>query len=168
MTLKLKVSNYDELTDDLKPLYVRQRDGTGVLDAEDITAAIKKEQRAAAKLTDTLLAECLAFDVSPHLLLPIVRQHVRVIEEKGDFAVRVVNEKGQLRIGDGSGAPMTVRQYLEELRSDPQTSGAFRQRGSDKNDKQTRGDLRTIDGKDAAAFMANLSDIAKGKVAVAA
>jgi hypothetical protein len=168
MSLKFRVDRFDELPNDIQPFYNIQQDGSGILDAEDATEAIKKERRRSDAYNETVLAACLAFDVAPALLLPAIKPYLKTEEEKGRFVVRVTDGKGTVRLGDAQGNPMSVPQFLAELKADPHYAGAFRERESDDKKQQKRGDVRTIDAKDSAAFMANLSDIAKGKVVVAA
>lgn len=49
----------------------------------------------------------------PALLLPHVKQHIRVVEENGEFVARVVDANGNPRIGDAQGNPMTISQLVE-------------------------------------------------------
>lgn len=52
----------------------------------------------------------------PALLLPHVKQHVKVFEEDGRFVARVVDENGNSRIGDAKGTPMTIKQLVDEMK----------------------------------------------------
>lgn len=49
----------------------------------------------------------------PALLLPHVKQHIKVVEENGEFVARVVDASGNPRIGDAQGNSMTISQLIE-------------------------------------------------------
>jgi uncharacterized lipoprotein YmbA len=53
---------------------------------------------------------------APALLLPHVKEHVRVFEEDGRFVAKVVDANGNPRIGDAKGSPMTIKQLVEEMK----------------------------------------------------
>lgn len=61
---------------------------------------------------------------APTVLLPHVKSQVKVIKENGRRVARVVDEKGNVRIGDASGAPMTIPQLVAEMR-DSKEYGAY-------------------------------------------
>jgi hypothetical protein len=61
------------------------------------------------------------------ILLKEMEPHIKVIErDDDDYDVIVVDERGNPRIGDGRGNPMTLDQLVDELRGDPDLRGAFR------------------------------------------
>lgn len=106
---------------------------------------------------------------STKVLLPHVLEHTRMIEqEDGQFAAVVVDEKGHPRIGDSEGGNMTLGQFVESLKVDPDFARVFDGSGSS-GGGSTRsvagGDSsKTIAADDSAAFMANLEGIADGSV----
>jgi len=63
------------------------------------------------------------------LLLPIVAPNVTLVEEDGEFLVRITDEKGNPR-DSKSGSPMTVEEYVLELKKDPRFARAFKGTGS--------------------------------------
>lgn len=67
---------------------------------------------------------------SPKVLLPHIKNHVRVVEEDGEFVVQVVDAKGNQRIGDAKGSPMTIAQLVEEMKADPEFARNFEGTGS--------------------------------------
>lgn len=67
---------------------------------------------------------------SPKVLLPHIKAHVRVIEEDGEYVVQVVDTKGNPRIGDSKGNPMTIAQLVEEMKQDPEFARNFEGTGS--------------------------------------
>lgn len=67
----------------------------------------------------------------PDLLLPHVTQHTRLREtDDGQFVVEVVDHQGNVRIGDSSGAPMTIVQLVSEMKSSPVFGRAFEGSGA--------------------------------------
>lgn len=66
----------------------------------------------------------------PELLLPHVRAQVRVIEDGGRFAAKVVDRDGNPRIGDANGEPMTINQLVAEMRQSEIYGRAFEASGA--------------------------------------
>lgn len=67
---------------------------------------------------------------SPKVLLPHIKAHVRVTEEDGEYVVQVVDAKGNPRIGDAKGNPMTIAQLVAEMKEDPEFARNFDGTGS--------------------------------------
>lgn len=65
---------------------------------------------------------------SPHLLLPHVQRQTKVVEENGQFHVRVVDAKGDPRLG-AKGEYMTIGELVSEMRSSEQFGRAFEASG---------------------------------------
>ncbi|MCP3065801.1 hypothetical protein LXT21_44245 [Myxococcus sp. K38C18041901] len=63
------------------------------------------------------------------LMLPIMAPHVVLVEESGKFLVRVVDDEGHPR-ENKSGSPMTVDEYVVELKKDSRFTRAFKGTGS--------------------------------------
>jgi hypothetical protein len=61
---------------------------------------------------------------SADLLLPHVQRHVRVIEENGDYSVRVVDAKGDPRV-NGKGEPLSISDLVGEMRQSDVYGRAF-------------------------------------------
>jgi hypothetical protein len=61
------------------------------------------------------------------LLLPAIRQSLRVVEVGDDFAVQVLDDEGNPRISmkPGSNQPMTIREYVATLKEDARYQRAF-------------------------------------------
>ncbi len=71
------------------------------------------------------------FSDSPTLLLPHVKSRMKVLEQDGKFAARIVDSAGNVRIGKGQGsAPMTLPELMEEMKQDKQFALAFKGTGS--------------------------------------
>ena len=64
------------------------------------------------------------------LLQPHIRSQVKVIEEGSKYVARVVNDKGEIRIGDAEGKPMTIAGLVTEMRGLPEFAGAFESSGA--------------------------------------
>lgn len=73
---------------------------------------------------------------SVDLLLPHVRKFTRVKEENGEFSVEVIDDKGNVRIGDSKGAPMNIAGLVGEMRSSEVFGRAFEGDGKSGSGKQ--------------------------------
>ena len=60
----------------------------------------------------------------PALLLPYIKQHVKVVKEDDDFHVRVVDDDGAFR-GGSTGGHMTIAELVKELKADATFGRAF-------------------------------------------
>ncbi len=67
---------------------------------------------------------------SPKVLLPHIKANVRVMLEEGNYVARVVDERGNVRIGDAQGNPMTIAQFVAEMKQDPDFARNFEGTGS--------------------------------------
>jgi hypothetical protein len=66
----------------------------------------------------------------PELLLPHVIRQVKIIEENGDFVVRVLDAQGQPRIANVKGDPFTIANLVEELKGNAVFGRAFEASGA--------------------------------------
>lgn len=62
---------------------------------------------------------------SVDLLLPHIRAQTKVREDGDRFVVDVVDEKGNGRIGDSKGGPMTIQGLVEEMKQSDRFGRAF-------------------------------------------
>lgn len=60
---------------------------------------------------------------SPELLAPIVRQHVRMVEENGKYMAAVVDENGNAKIGRNG--LMSIEEFVSEMKASPVYARAF-------------------------------------------
>jgi hypothetical protein len=109
---------------------------------------------------------------STKVLLPHIKSHVKVVEEDGEFVVHVVDAKGNQRIGDAKGSPMTIAQLVEEMKADPDFARNFEGSGSSgggapRSNAGGGGGVKTIAAGDNAAFLANVDGILDGTVKIA-
>jgi len=101
----------------------------------------------------------------PELLLPHVRQHVRMVEENNDYFVRVVDAKGDPRV-NGKGEPLTISDLVAEMAASEVFGRAFEGSGQSGSGKQpgnggggtsktmTQSAFNALSPKDRAAKMA--------------
>ena len=92
----------------------------------------KREQAASAlrgqlerHLVDAAATSALAAaEGSPELLLPHVKAKVRVVEEAGEFLVRVVDAAGNPRV-DAKGEFLSIAELVSEMRQNPVYAPCF-------------------------------------------
>jgi len=108
---------------------------------------------------------------SPKVLLPHIKAHTRIFRENGERVVQVVDERGNQRITDGKGTPMTIGDLIDELKADPDFARNFEGSGSSGGGASRStggaGGRHVVAADDNDAFIANLEAIAKGEVEVA-
>lgn len=62
---------------------------------------------------------------SPELLLPVIRQHAKLVKDSdGRYVVRVLDDQGEVR-GDGKGGFMTVAALIKEMKGSKSYGRAF-------------------------------------------
>lgn len=112
---------------------------------------------------------------SVDLLVPHVRKHVNMIKDgKGRWIPEVVNEKGDPRIGDSQGTPMTIPQLVQEMKTKDVFAGAFPganqsgtgRSGAEEGTHHETGDKKVVNASDNKTVSDNLEDIASGKTKV--
>lgn len=78
-------------------------------------------------VVDSEVQRVLAGKGSAKLLLPAIRDRIRVDEKDGDFRPVVLDEKGNPRITmkSGSSDPMGIEEFVMGLKTDPELAHAF-------------------------------------------
>ncbi len=61
----------------------------------------------------------------PELLLPFIKQQVKVVEENGTFAAHVVDAKGERRYSGVTGQPMTIKDLVAEMKGNAKYGRLF-------------------------------------------
>ena len=128
-------------------------------------------------IVDTKIVEALTKEEGNiPLLMPHVKQHVRMVKNTdGKFIPEVVNERGEQRIGDSDGNPMTINQYIAEMKTQKtfaagfpgaNSTGSGGSSDSDSGTQKRTGGSKTVVASDGKAMSASLEDIASGKMAV--
>lgn len=64
--------------------------------------------------------------LNPALVMPFIERQVKVVEENGQLAVRVINAKGEDRFSGTTGNHMTIKELVDEMRSDEQYQPLFK------------------------------------------
>lgn len=103
-------------------------------------------------------------------LLPHVRPHIKVVEVDGEFVAQVVDSRGQPRIADGKGTPMSIADLVNELRGDQELARLYEGSGSSGGGATRTGAGALGPGivaADGQSFLANLAGIRKGEVKIA-
>lgn len=70
-----------------------------------------------------------SMDGNPVLLLDQVKKRTKVVNENGKYQVRIVDGEGDPR-SNGAGGYMTIKDFVSELKSKPEYSGAFKASGN--------------------------------------
>jgi hypothetical protein len=96
----------------------------------ELNATTGKLQVVEGKLYDVLATREIEAALteaggSATLMLPHIKPFVKVVEDGGDFVARVVDAKGEPRIADSKGTPMTIPQLVEVFKADKQYATAF-------------------------------------------
>lgn len=96
-------------------------------------AATTKLNEGTASLKNALYSQMVSSNAlqalvkhkgAAELMMPIIRQHVQVTEDNGEYRPIVVDENGTERFG-GTGAAMTVEELVGELKKDDRYSRGF-------------------------------------------
>jgi len=111
---------------------------------------------------------------APELLLPIVRDKVRLREDGEQFFVEVLDAQGNPRIGDTQGSPMTIPQLIAELKASPTYGRAFEPSGASGSGAPASGGAgssaaagaKKVSIRDQQGLNNNLEGLASGKVVV--
>ncbi len=135
--------------------------------------AVAANQAVERYLLDAETVKAIDGKGSAKLLLPVVKPHLKVMKgENGDHGVRVIDAEGNIRVKveKGKAVPLTVAEFVAELREDPELAGAFAGSGASgsgagRSEGKTGG-MKVIPSGDEKAFLANLDKIAKGEVTV--
>lgn len=113
------------------------------------------------------LAE-VAVDVD--LALPHLRRGIRAVKDGDRYRAQVVDEKGNERIADSKGTPMSikhrVKEWAEDQKNAPLVKGTQANGSGGRGSGNGGGSTKTIAAGDPKAFLDNLEGIATGKVVV--
>jgi hypothetical protein len=104
----------------------------------DKDAIQKKLARAEKQLQKTLVTNVAVEAIqrakgSVKLLLPHVERSIRMREQDNEdnpYLVEIVNEKGDVAVGDGSGNPMTIDQLVAKFQASDEFAPAFAPSGA--------------------------------------
>ncbi|MBR0693662.1 hypothetical protein [Bradyrhizobium lablabi] len=113
-----KAGEFEKLKDALKTQHTKD------LKAKDDALAAMRSSLERYLVDAQATSAIAAAKGSSDLLLPHVQKHVRVIEENGDYVVKVVDAKGEPRI-NGKGEPMSIADLVGEMRQSDVYGRAF-------------------------------------------
>jgi hypothetical protein len=141
------------------------------MQAKDATIGTYRSALERRLVDSEAVAAIAAAKGATKVLLPHVKSQTKVVEEEGEFVVYVVDSKGNPRIGDAKGSPMTIAQLVEEMKQDPDFARNFDGTGSSgggapRSTGGAGGAVRQIATTNSPDFLANLADIASGKTKV--
>lgn len=100
------------------------------IDAERGTSARYKSSLEEYLIDAEAIRTLAKYSDSPELLLPHVKAQMRVVEQDGKFAARVVDAAGNVRIGKEGTTPLTLDELAAEMGSNKTFAPAFRGSGS--------------------------------------
>ena len=163
--------------------YQRNRPGRADHDVEELEgkleAATTERDRYRTRLTDALLESAALTAIREHngsaeLLMPHMRETLKVVETDGKCMTVVLGDNGEPRLAPGATKPdeyMSVGDYLSTLRETEGFARAFGGRNATGSGVSSTADagggtVPTIPHGDDAAFLTNLDAIAAGKVRV--
>lgn len=133
------------------------------------TAAEKAKAEAAEGRVHKLLVTDVATrairdtGAEEEVLLPHVLAHLKVFDEDGEPVARVVDAKGNVKIADAAGTPMTIPQLIETFRANAKFAALFPASGaagsgarneSTNNGKPAAVTITAEEGKDVAKYRA--------------
>lgn len=129
-------------------------------------------------IVDTKIVEAVQKEEgNVELLLPHVKKHVRMVKNSaGKWIPEVINDANEPRVGDSDGNPMTITQYIQEIKNQKTFAACFpgaNSTGSGGSDSSDGGKLKTKIGRsktvastDRKAMSQNIEEIASGKTKV--
>jgi len=135
-----------------------------------MTETVAAKDRAISKnvVDAQALAAIASADGNTKLLMPFVRGALKAVEVDGDYAVRVLNDKGEPRV-NAKGDFLSINDLVSEMKADVQYGPLFKSSGANGGGMSQSGagaGLKTIASSDKAAIGANLEAIAKGTIKV--
>jgi len=135
-----------------------------------MTETVSAKDRAISKnvVDAQAIAAIAAGKGNTDLLMPFVRGALKAVEVDGEYAVRVINDKGDARV-DASGNFLSVVDLVAEMRQDTKYGPLFQASGASGGGMSQSGSgtgLKSIASTDKAAIGANLEAIAKGLIKI--
>jgi len=112
----------------------------------EVLSGIKKGNRA-------IVAEAKALD--PGLLLPLIADQTRVVEEDGKFFQQVVDKNGETRYSGTTGEPMKVKELVAEMKTIDRLKPLFESESRKGGGTPPGGGRRRVGGKDTEDMTPN-------------
>ena len=94
------------------------------MDTSNVTIT-KQRKKMTSSMIDAAAVKALSeAGGSSDLLLPLIQKSTRVVEDGDDYVVEVFNEHGQ-RISPASTDPMSIKEFVAEMKNDQRYARAF-------------------------------------------
>ncbi|MDY7559953.1 hypothetical protein QN366_04875 [Pseudomonas sp. CCC3.2] len=148
------------------------------LDLEKSQAELTRRDTEKASMQKTLeshLIDAAAISAiaqhkgSPELLLPHVKSVTQVINDNGQYKTVIVDKDGAPRV-NATGHPLSIQEFVSEMRNDSIYGRAFEATGVNGSGKQSdsnsNGSVTSVASTDKTAIGANLEGIASGTIKV--
>lgn len=95
------------------------------LDAANAKTQAYQTQLYTMLVENTALAAVAEAKGLPDLLMPFIKNQVKVVEEDGKFVVHVVDGAGERRYSGVTGQPMTIKELVAGMKADPKYGRLF-------------------------------------------
>lgn len=76
-------------------------------------------------ISDETRAACQAEKGDSDLILPLIRERVKIVDVKGQARPVIVDEVGELRVSPTTGEPLSVAEYIKALKADKKFGKLF-------------------------------------------
>ena len=147
------------------------------MDVKDLVINKLTGQVSKHLIDSTATTALAAHKGNVHLLLPVIKNQVKMTEVNGEYKAQILDGNGHARIGNTNGDLMTMDQLVAEMKAKPEFAGAFEGTGSsgggakpggstDPKTKQPVTGSRVIDADDQDGLNNSLEDMASGKATV--
>ena len=123
---------------------------TSDIEVKDTKIGTLSRQLEKTLIENTSVAAIMAADGAPELLLPGILQQTKLVTlENGNLAIRVIGNDGHERLSPiaGSSDPMTISEFVGELKDDPKFGRAFRPSGATGSGASTSGEVSSSSGE---------------------
>ena len=109
--------------------YEKMRERLNTAHSETLAERDKNISRLTASLESNMIESQLATALAsakgvPELLVPTLKQHLRVAENGNGYTTQVITPTGDIRLSD-DGTPMTVKELVTEFKANPTYGRAF-------------------------------------------
>lgn len=95
------------------------------LDAEKARTTAYQNQLHTILVENTALAAIAEAKGLPDLLMPFIKNQVKVVEEDGKFVVHVLDGAGERRYSGVTGQPMTIKELVTGMKADTKYGRLF-------------------------------------------
>lgn len=127
----------DKIKQELAQAHVQEKEGY-----EKRIEALRGQLYSHLVESNAVKALSEAGAIDPDLILPMLKQHVLVSEEDGEFRVSVVDDSGDPRYSGATGGPMTIKELVAEMKANEKYGPLFKSEsrqggGAEPNQRRT-------------------------------